>query len=406
MKIGTVKIAGLVIACLACPAMTSAQLTAPREQAQIEFGPVSLYPSLQIVDAGRDENVFNDNGAPKSDYTFTLASRALVVTRLGLNELMFSSGSDYVWFRQYAAERGSNATYSLRFNLSASRFKPYIGASRTRTRARPSAEIDARARRIERTVLAGTNFNLSERTAITATAQYEDSAYEHFERFRGVALDTELNMSGRSYAAGVRYAITPLTTLQMTGNYGEDLFTLSHRRDAKRYSVTPSLEFSPDAALRGKFTAGYEVFKPNDPELFENRGMVFDGALNWSLQTLTTFDLQANRNVNYSYQETEPFYLQTGARLTVSQRIFWTLELVATGDRRVLSYRWHPGVTPVAGAPVRNDTVDVVSGGVSIPLKRGFRLVLGMEQARRHSKDLPVTNYNRRRLISTITVGH
>ena len=56
MKIRTLKIAGFVLACHAWPAVAHAQLTAPSEQAQIEFGPVSLYPSLQMVDAGRDEN--------------------------------------------------------------------------------------------------------------------------------------------------------------------------------------------------------------------------------------------------------------------------------------------------------------------------------------------------------------
>ena len=73
------------------PASAHAQLTAPRESVQIEFGPVSLYPSLQIVDAGKDQNVFNDGTEPKEDYTFTIASRALVVTRLGLNQLLSTS---------------------------------------------------------------------------------------------------------------------------------------------------------------------------------------------------------------------------------------------------------------------------------------------------------------------------
>ena len=54
-----------------------AQIIAPREAAQIEFGPLSIYPSLQLVDAGTDQNVFNDTVNPKEDYTFTIASQAL-----------------------------------------------------------------------------------------------------------------------------------------------------------------------------------------------------------------------------------------------------------------------------------------------------------------------------------------
>ena len=41
-------------------APVEAQITAPREAAQIEFGTLALYPTLQILDAGLDDNVFND----------------------------------------------------------------------------------------------------------------------------------------------------------------------------------------------------------------------------------------------------------------------------------------------------------------------------------------------------------
>ena len=128
LQIVRLQIVGLQLACFLWPAASYAQLSAPRERAQFEYGPVSLYPSLQVVDAGRDSNVFNDSKNPQEDYTFTLASRALVVTKLGANELMFSTGSDYVWFRTFTQERSSNALYAMRFNFSASRFKPFVGA--------------------------------------------------------------------------------------------------------------------------------------------------------------------------------------------------------------------------------------------------------------------------------------
>src|SRR5260221_12111563 len=83
----------MVLSSLLWPAAAHAQLSAPREAAQIQYGPVSLYPSLQIIDAGKDSNVFDDSQSPKEDYTLTIASRALVVAKLGANELMFSTGS-------------------------------------------------------------------------------------------------------------------------------------------------------------------------------------------------------------------------------------------------------------------------------------------------------------------------
>ena len=53
---------------------------------------------------------------------------------------------------------------------------------RTRTRFRPSPEIDTRARRLDRSVLAGTAFDLSERTAVTASATIADTAFDDGEQ--------------------------------------------------------------------------------------------------------------------------------------------------------------------------------------------------------------------------------
>jgi hypothetical protein len=407
-KMRGLRLAGLVVACQALalwPAPAAAQITAPREGAEIEFGPLSVYPSLQIVDAGIDENVFNDAGEARKDYTFTVASRALAVLRVGSNEIMFLSGSDYVWFRKYVSERSGNATYAVRLNLTASRFKPFLGAERTRTRARPNAEIDARARRLEQRFLAGASFDLTERTAITTLAEFNSSSYQDGERFRGVTLDDALNRSGRIYSGGVRYAVTPLTNLSISGNYREAVFSQSHIRDSKSYSVTPLVEFSPDAAIRGRFSAGYEVFKPADRALPEHKGVVTEGALNWSVASMTTFDLGVARNVSYSYQDTEPYYLQTGGRLAVTQRLFGPLSLVGSVDRQVLSYRWRRGGIPTLGSEDRTDVADTLSGGLSVSLGRGFAVLVGAEKTRRHSSEDARQNFNRTRLLSTVTVG-
>lgn len=398
------------IAYLACAlfwlssAAVDAQILAPREAAQIEFGPLSLYPSLRIVDAGIDENVFNDADNPKQDVTFTVASRALAVLRVGLNEVMFSSGSDYVWFKDYGSERSSNATYAARVNLTASRFKPFIGAERIRTRARVSSEIDERARRIERNYTAGSSFSLTERTALTMSAQWSRTTFEEGERFRGARLDDALNDTVRSYSAGARYTATPFTTFSVTGNYVEDVFPDAKFRSSKSYSVTPMFEFAPEAALRGRLSAGYQVFVPEDPELADNKGIIAEGGLNFAISGLTTFDVVVGRNVNYSYQDTQPYYLQTGARLTVTQRLVGPFGLHGFVDRQHLSYRWRRGVTPV-GLGDRVDVADVLSGGVMIRLGRGFGVLVGAEKTKRHSSEDVRQNFSRTRLLTNVTVG-
>lgn len=410
MTIFKLKRAGVAIASalmLLRPVTAQAQLTAPGEAAQIQVGPFSLYPSLVVADAGRDSNVFIDGKDPKEDYTLTASSKALVVTKLGLNELLFSMGSDYTWFQQYQSERSNNATYAMRFNLSASRFKPFIGAVRARVRSRPNQEIDARAWRLDRSAVAGSNFDLTERTALTASATIEQAAYDRGQVFRGNDLAESLDRTGHLFSGGVRYALTPLTTLAVTGNFQDDAFPQSHIRDAKTYSVTPTFEFSPDAVIRGTASVGVAAFRPDNPELPSYTGAVFRGVISWSLfESKTSFDVQSTRGVSYSYNDEQPYYLGTTNRVHVTQKFFGPLELVGGVQRGYLSYRWDRG-TPLAERPFvpHSDVTDSVSGGAGAQIMRGFKVVVSVEHTRRRSRFDGSLNYDRTRILSTVTLG-
>ena len=387
------------------PIQAHAQITAPREAAQIQLGPASLYPTLQLVDAGKDRNVFNDGQDEKEDYTFTVQSRLLAVVRLGLNELLFMSGSDYVWFQEYATERSTDAHYAVRFNLSASRLKPFFGAEHVRASSRPSREIDVRARRLGRAALAGLGVELTPRTSLTASVRVDQLSYEDGQAFRGVALDDSLSRTGRSANAGVRYAVTPLTTLVVLGGYEEQTFPDSHVRDARIYTLAPTVEFAPEAAIRGRATAGIEVFRPIGENLDEYVGSMYELALNWSLYGRTTFDLTGTRNVSYSYLDTEPYYLSTNVRLTVGQPLFGPLDVHGSYEWEQMSYRWRRGIAPSPGEVNRIDTLNVGSAGFGVHLGRGFRVRVGVERTRRRSIEDPRQNFERTRLLSAITIG-
>ena len=70
----------------------------------------------------------------------------------------------------------------------------------------------------------------------------------------------------------MRYAITPLTTVSVTAGFEKQKFKESHIRDLKRYTVGPTLEFSPEAAIRGRVVTALELFKPDDPALCRAHG--------------------------------------------------------------------------------------------------------------------------------------
>jgi hypothetical protein len=388
-----------------CPSVARAQLTAPNEAARIEFGPLSVYPTLRIIDAGKDQNVFNDESSPREDFTFTVASRVLGVLKLGLNELMFSSGNDYVWFRDFAEERSSNTRYAARFNLSASKLKPFFGVDRQQTRNRPNPEIDARARRLDRSIVAGFSLSTADRTAITASVLVDDSSFDQGQLYRGADLAASLNRVGRSMSAGIRYKVTPLTSLLVNGNYGEDRFPDSHIRDSRSYSVVPALEFSPDAAIHGRLGIGVEKFQPLDTTLPASIGAVYDANLNWSLFGRTTFDLNGSRDTRYSYQDTQPYYLITGVRLNVAQRLFGPLDLLGGADWEHLTYRWHRDIERSPGALDASNTITDLSAGFAVNLGRSFRITLVADQTQRRSPQDFRQNFRRTRLLSSVTLG-
>ena len=399
LKTNSLWLVVVVVSLSATPA--AAQISAPREAAQIQLGPVGIYPAVMIADAGIDDNVFNDSSAPERDYTMTVAARILAVVRLGSNELLFQTGNEYVWFQEFSSERSSNAQYAMRFNLSASRFKPFIGVERLRTRARRSPEIDARARQIDRVAQGGLGFDLTPRTGLTASVRFDDVVYDEGEEFRGVELDAALNRTGRAAGAGVRYDVTPLTTLNVTAGYEEHTFKESHLRDHKRYTVGPAVEFSPEAAIRGRAVAALELFKPEDPTLAERIGLAYDATLNWSLYGQTIFDLGAGRNISYSYQDIEPYYLLTNVRLTVSQPLPAFFEFYGGFDWEHMAYRWRSGSALESD---RVDTLRAAHGGVGVHLG-SVRVRVGIERTRRRSVEEPLQNFSRTRIMSTVTLG-
>jgi hypothetical protein len=98
-------------------------------------------------------------------------------------------------------------------------------------------------------------------------------------------------------------------------------------------------------------------------------------------------------------------YVQTGVRVTVTQRLFGPLSVQGSAERQHLSYRWRIGVPPTPASETREDTYDVAGAGVVVDLGRGFTVFAGVENARRRSVENLRQNFERTRFISNINVG-
>ena len=388
---------------VACPAVSFAQTSPPLPTtvAAIQTGPVSLYPSIELRDIGIDSNVFNVADEPREDFTFTVNPRVLAAVHVGAARFVGTSAAGFVFYQQYKQEQSVNTVLEGRFDLSATRLRPYLSVGRIRTRDRAGFEIDARALRLETSVAAGVDFDLTSITALTAWARRSDSAYGKGERFLGVDLSGQLDHISELAAAGVKLAVTPLTTIIVAAEVQQDRFTASPLRNADSVRIAPAVEFGTGAAVTGRASAGYRQFKPLDSRLPQYRGFVASTGVGYSLLGVTHVDIEGNRDVMYSFEASEPYYLTFGGRIAVSQRVAGPFDLIVLGQRQRLRYQTLGGVSWQG----RLETTTSVGGGVGVHLGEHLSFTVTYDRTRRQSSGPVRRDYDRRRMLGSVTYG-
>ena len=132
----------------------------------LTLGPVRITPSLLLQDMGVDNNVFNEPVDTKSDFTFTITPRADIAFRMRRLRLGYNLTTDYVYYKKYTSERGTNTASSARLDFDLGRFKPYGTIQGLNTKSRLNSEVDTRARHHDVTYGAGVAFRIASRTDI------------------------------------------------------------------------------------------------------------------------------------------------------------------------------------------------------------------------------------------------
>ena len=105
--------------------------------------------------------------------------------------------------------------------------------------------------------------------------------------------------------------MTPLSTLVVRYERIEDAFAFSPARDSKSFRVMPGVEFKPRALINGSAYVGYRRFTPETPgALPEFSGLVAQLGLSYTLLGATTFGVSYSRDLTYSYEELQPFFIE------------------------------------------------------------------------------------------------
>src|SRR5204863_400326 len=133
------------------PSAIAQEIPDPAAEARIHLGPLAFSPTLSLVNAGVDTNVFYepDQLTPKRDFTITFQPKTDWWLRIGRTWLVGTVTEALVYYNTYASERSVNGFYKLGWLVPMTRFTFRADGSYLTTRERPGFEIDARSQRYE-----------------------------------------------------------------------------------------------------------------------------------------------------------------------------------------------------------------------------------------------------------------
>lgn len=369
---------------------------------RIRMGPLWMSPTLALTNIGVDNNVFNEpsDANPKRDFTFTLQPATDLWLHTGPTWVTGRIQEDLVWFQTYSSERSVNAAYSVGWLVPLSRIRLNVGATRRNLRERPGFEIDARSQRFETEYNGSVEVKTLSKTFIGATASRQRVDFDKDAIFLNRNLQFELNRVTTTAGGTIRYQMTPLTGLTLAATRSQDRFEFSPLRDSNSTAVTASLNFDPLALIRGGITIGYRDFEPLTPGLSPYQGLTAAGNLSYVLFGATKFTFGVNRDVQYSYDVNEPYYLQTAFSGSIAQQLFGPIDLVARAGIADLAYRDRAGAAVVVSNRV--DRSHTFGGGVGYHTSGGFRIGFDVDRSDRVS-DISSRQYDDLRFGTSVT---
>jgi hypothetical protein len=146
--------------------------------------------------------------------------------------------------------------------------------------------------------------------------------------------------------------------------------------------------------MKGKVSVGYTDFTPVDPAVPAYSGLIADVDLTYVLLGSTRFAVTGGRGVQYSFDETQPYYVQSRIGGSVAQQIFGPLDVEVRGGIASLAYRDRAGA--IVAVQDRHDRVTTVGFGIGYHMGRDLRLSFNVD---RNNRDTRVLDHQYERFL-------
>jgi hypothetical protein len=396
------KVLPAVALCITASSVRAQDIPDPAADARIRLGPLALSPTVSMTNAGIDTNVFNEpeEAGPKRDFTITFEPKTDWWLRMGRTWLVGNVREGLVYYNKYASERSTSGLYKLGWMAPLTRVTFDVNGSYLLTRERPGFEIDARAERKELTFDGAMEVRTFSRTFVGIRGERLKVDYDEAAEFLGRSLSAELDRTVTKGAITLRHQLTPLTSLTFDVEREQDRFKFSPLRDADSTSMVAGLKFDPSALLKGSAKFGYRDFEPTESGLPQYRGAVASVDLAYVAAGMTKATIRASRDVQFSYDINQPYYLQTGALGELAQQIAGPLDVVGRIGIAQLEYRDRIGAA-VAEAD-RQDMIHMYGGGVGYHVGRDVRIGFNVDRQSRDS-NVQIRRYRGLRYGTSVT---
>lgn len=379
-----------------------------RENARIHVGPFYATPILQLKEVGVDSNVFNAAGEQKSDFLVNVSPALNVWMPAARRALLSVTGAtDLVWYATYDSERSIDPQLTVKGETYLNRVTLFAQDAYLNTRQRPNYEIDLRSRHVENDALAGVDVRLSERLSIEAGARQFETRYDADAVFDNTSLQRTLNRKTTGGELTVKQRVTPLTMIAVRYDNLRDRFTYSPLRDSNSYRVMPGIEFKPRALIKGRAYVGYRRFMPLASALPPFSGVVADLGLSYTLLGSTSFGVSFRRDLTYSYEERQPFFIDNSPGVSIRRALGGRFDVIASADRHRYEYRdllEEVEFVEVPPAP-RVDTTWNYGASLGYRLGEAGRVGVGASYWQRESTTVRFRNYDNLRIGATVSYG-
>ena len=287
---------------------------------------VSLTPTLTFTQFGFDTNVLNEPTNPKTAFVAELTPQLQVAVDLPRVRLQGTTGVGLAYYNAGESDRAVSPRHDLSGRFAMGKSVALTGTFGTGyLRQRFTAEFDARVRHHERTAAAGIELGPWRRVKF-------DASWSNLRRrFPNDAFAT-LTEDQRSVSARVHLALSPLTSLFLSGTSEARVYPLRPNRNADVTSLGLGAEFRRRALVEGRAFIGLTRYQAIDASV-PDADTLGAGVMLWhTWRDRTQLGVRVERSLGATIHEQYPYAITTGygawAQTRLSRRFDVVVETI------------------------------------------------------------------------------